>query len=144
MKRFVETVFAIKVNACLCFTGIMIVSVLVELLWGITLVAPWRVTQMLVLSLICGALQYVFYSGRVVKRMGSFGRVTCFMLLLFMAVAAFAVAFGWFPLEHLSAWGVFFGIFIVAFLAIGTGFEIMFRITGRRYTNLLDQAQNQK
>ena len=144
MKRFTEVVFSIKLNACLCFTGLMIVSALVELIWRIPLLAPWRVIQMLVLSLVCGGLQYIFYSGQVVKSMGTLQRVGCFALLLFAAVTAFAVAFRWFPVERLAAWGIFLGIFAVGFVAVGAGFEIMFRITGRRYTSLLGQAQNQK
>ncbi|MEG1061383.1 MAG: hypothetical protein RSD35_10175 [Oscillospiraceae bacterium] len=39
---------------------------------------------------------------------------------------------------------MFIGIFILVFIAITIGFEIYFRVTGRKYDGLLGQYKKQK
>lgn len=142
MKRFFETVFSIKANACLSLTAMVIIGALVELLWGITLITPWRVIQYVALSAVVSLLQYVCFGSQIMKKPSYFVRTLIFLPCLLAIISAFAVVFQWFPTGQLAAWGIFFGIFLLIFLGLLAGFEVMFRVTGRRYTDLLGEKQN--
>ncbi len=144
MKRFFEIVFSVKANACLSFTAMMIICTLIELIWGVPLVTPWRVIQYVALSAITGLLQYICFGGRMLEKASYFVRAAIFLPVLLVVLTAFALVFRWFPTGELAAWGIFFGIALVIFLGLLAGFEVMFRVTGRRYTTLLGEKQGQK
>ena len=144
MKRLVEVAFAIKMNACLCFTGILFFCIFGELIFQVPLVNASRALQYMVIAMICGAMQYVFFSGQCLKRWSFFLRSMTFAVLLCAVIAAFAYGFRWFPLGNVVSWAIFLGAFAVVFLVILGAFEFLFRVTGRRYTNLLGEKQSQK
>ena len=65
--------------------------------------------------------------------------------LLFLPVLALAAwKTGWFPTDQVGAWAMFIGIFFLIFLVMTVGFEIYFRITGRKYDGLIGQYRKQK
>ncbi len=89
---------------------------------------------------LCGCislLQYIFFSGQVLKRPSYFLRLAVFCGLTLALCCGFAWAFRWFPLENAGAWASFAVIFFLAFLVFTLGFEIYFRAVGKKYDALL-------
>ena len=58
-------------------------------------------------------------------------------------LAVTAWAFQWFPME-IESWMGFLGIFLVIFAAMTIGFEMYYRLTGRKYDGLLGQYRREK
>ena len=50
----------------------------------------------------------------------------------------------WFPMEQAGAWVTFFGMFFLTFIGMTIGFDIYFRITGRKYDGMIGQYRKQK
>ena len=61
-----------------------------------------------------------------------------------MLVMCMAVFMRWFPLENPGAWLLFIGLFVAVFAVMTLGFEVYFRIVGRRYDGLLGQYRLQR
>ena len=77
--------------------------------------------------------------------------IVSFLLMIFVAgidrkyiITAFAVKFEWFPIESIGAWGIFIGIFLICFIVSTILFEIYFRITGDKYTGILNEYKNKR
>mgnify|MGYP006922381988 CR=1 FL=1 len=47
-------------------------------------------------------------------------------------------------MDNLGSWALFIGMFVVIFLAMTVGFDIYFRLTGRKYDGLLGQYRKEK
>ena len=69
MKRLLECVVSIKSSACMVFTGTLLAFSLVYLCLGIGSVTLAVIFEMALLSLLGATVQWVFFSGRVVKNM---------------------------------------------------------------------------
>ena len=50
----------------------------------------------------------------------------------------------WFPTENGGSWVIFVGTFFGTFILMTIGFDIYFRITGRKYDGLLGQYRREK
>lgn len=141
MKRFFELVFSIKTNACLVLTAMVIIGSLTELIWGVPLISPARIIQYTAIAGITALLQYLCFDPSGIKKLPYVVRGAIFLPSLLAVLVGFAVVFRWFPLGEVKAWAIFLGIFAVIFLGLLLGFEVMFRVTGRRYTALLDEKR---
>lgn len=137
MKSFFSHLAGIKTAACLCYTASMLAYGAVCLAMGLETVEVMMVFQLGLVCLLCGAIQYILFSGAVVRAM-PYGRRVALALPAFLAVAAGAgVLFSWFPAADWRGWAIFLAVFLAAFAAILAGFEIYARITGQRYDALL-------
>ena len=47
-------------------------------------------------------------------------------------------------MEQTGAWAAFLGMFFLTFVGMTIGFDIYFRITGRKYDGLLGQYRREK
>ena len=98
MKSFFSHLAGIKTAACLCYTASMLAYGAVCLAMGLEAVGVMMVFQLGLVCLLCGAIQYILFSGAVVRAM-SYGRRVALALPAFLAVAAGAgVLFSWFPM----------------------------------------------
>ena len=71
-----------------------------------------------------------------------------YVLMLFGALflpllTGIAVLFGWFPSARPGAWVLFLAIALAVFAAMTAGFEMYFRVAGRRYDGLLGQYRKE-
>ena len=144
MKKFLQFVGEMKTWGCLSFTGSLCIYTLIDTFWGDGQIACATVYQLLALCGIITLLQYVFFSGRVLKKPSYYLRMAVFCLLVFGTCAGFARVFRWFPMENLAAWGMFVVIFFVIFLVFCLGFEIHFRILGKKYDMALGRAKQER
>lgn len=141
MGKFLKLVGEIKTWGCLSFTGALCIYTLIDTFWGDGTIACATVYQLLALCGIITVLQYIFFSGQVLKKPSYYVRMALFCVPAFVVCGAFAWAFGWFPMENLGAWGLFVLIFFVIFAVFCLGFEIYFRILGKRYDAALGRIQ---
>ena len=54
-------------------------------------------------------------------------------------LSAIAAGFGWLPAAQPGAWALFFLIFLAVLLTMTLGFELYYRISGKKYDGLLGQ-----
>ena len=137
MKRFFLLAGELKTWGCLSFTGALCIYSAIDILQGGEYIRYSLIVQMLALCGCISLLQYVFFSGRVLKRPSYFLRLAVFCGLTLVLCCGFAWTFRWFPLENAGAWASFMGIFFLSFLVLCLGFELYFRAAGKKYDALL-------
>lgn len=139
MKRFLEFVSEFKNWACLCFTAEMCIYVLCSLAWGEKKMDCAVVLEFLGIALIVTLLQYICFSGKVIRKMRYSLRMLVFALPLLGILSLCAVLFQWFPSNQFSYWLIFVGTFLLMLLLITLGFEIYYLAAGKKYDGLLGQ-----
>lgn len=137
MKKFFRFIAELKNWWCLSFTGALCVYMFIDWLMGGEYIRYTLIVQLLAMCGIITLLQYVFFSGQVLKRLSYWLRLLIFCGLVFGVCEAFAWAFHWFPMGDLGAWISFIVIFFAAFAVLCLGFEIYFRALGRKYDEAL-------
>ncbi len=137
MKRALDLILSIKNGAAMAFVGMLMLYVVIGWFFGLHSISFALIWQFLFIALITGTMQFICFTEHVVKTMRYPLRLLLFALPLYLCISAFAAAFRWFPLT-LTSWLLFTAIFLVAFAIITAVFEAYFRITGRRYTQMLD------
>lgn len=138
MKRFFTVTMEIKSNVALIFCGYVLAYVAVGwLFFDLKSIGFGLLLQFLCMSAVAGSLQYVVFSGNVIKKMRYPLRVALFFLPLYLLVSGFALGFGWFPISF-GSWAVFTAIFVAIFLIVTAVFEMYYRIVGARYQARLD------
>lgn len=121
----------------MAFTGCVILYVVVGMFFGFSALTFGLVWQFLAVSLICAGLQFIFFSGQVIKKLRYVWRSAFFFVCFYLALTAFAIGFAWFPFK-ISSFLIFTLIFFVIFFILLGVFEVYFRITGTRYNQQLD------
>lgn len=144
MQTFLKCAVAVKTNACLMFTGSMAALAVV---YG--LILDWPITWALILELLgmclaCSLVQFVFFSGVLLKKMAYLPRILCSLPAFLAVVAGAGMIFRWLPIHRWQSWATFLAIFSVIFVVIAVGFEVYFRITGQKYDNLLKQYKDRQ
>lgn len=144
MKKFFRGLVACKVSACSMFTAAMFFylcfclvydnrEVSTALLWGLF----WT-------SAAGALIQAVCFSDWIIKKMRYTWRSLLFVLLFLPVLSLAAWKTGWFPADKLGAWGMFIVSFFLIFLVMTVGFDIYFRVTGRKYDGLIGQYRKEK
>ena len=141
MKRFLEGVLAWKTYACMMFTG----SVMVY--WAVAYFLGWEgiplgsLLQLLLLSVAGSLLQGIMFTEWLIKSMAYPVRQLIFAVIFLAVLSVFAWKGKWFPAGEFGNWLVFAGIFLVVFAAMTAGYEIYFRLAGKKYDGLLGERQ---
>lgn len=138
MKKFFQIIVAVKERAALCYTGTMCFYMFFLFLSKQETVPLPILFSLLLVSIAAGTMQLLAFSGLLFKKLAYGWRMIVFVVPFFAVIAAFAVRFGWFPTENAGAWIRFIAIFVVIFLFITVGFELYFRLSGRKWDDRLD------
>lgn len=141
MKRFLEILLNVKSGAAMVFCGFVMLYVVVGWFVGLRALSFPLVWQFLFISLICAVLQYIAFTEAVIKKMRYSLRLVVFLVPFYAVLSAFALGFGWFPVNPAS-WGLFTLIFLLVFAILTGVFEVYFRITGIRYSQKLDDYKS--
>ena len=144
MKKFWNVVFRIKLQACIVFTACAFSSLFVSRFipeWSVSEAMLW---QFLLIALVGSVLQWLAYSGDVIRRLRYAFRHMIFGVLYLAFLTPCAYCFGWFPGGSLGSWLAFVGIFIGIFVIIGAVFAVYYRITGKKYDEALDLFKQKK
>ena len=94
--------------------------------------------SLLLVGVMSGLVQVVAFSGLLIKKLAYGWRMVLFFVVFGAILTAFAVGFGWFPVENAWAWVSFGVAFLLIFAAIAGGIEIYYRASGRRWDDRLD------
>lgn len=75
--------------------------------------------QFLLLAIITTSLKFLFFTDRFIKHWSIFFRTSVMVVLIIIIIGIFAAIFGWFPVNQLKPWILFFlCFFICAFISI--------------------------
>ena len=136
-----ENVRSFLHTLCTSFTTIMVVSMVIvtvfandearrEIVWCWSLFG----------SCVCAAaLQFVFFTPAVIKRMSYPLRLFLFGICLYAVLAILAVAMSWFPTGTASAWVSFTVIYLVMLAATTAVFTAERRLEQRRINEGLSE-----
>lgn len=144
MKRFLKGVLVWKNGACLMFTGSVILYCLISLLYGETGLDISIVFSLLLLSALGTLLQFLAFTEFVIQNVRYSFRLILFAVPFLILLSGCAYLFRWFPAESSQSWLIFGGIFLGIFLLTSLGFEIYYRICGKKYDGLLGQYKKSR
>ena len=144
MKNFLEGVAEWKTWAALCFSGAMVLYLVVALLLGQSEIAIHEIISLLIVASGGTFCQYLAFGPRIIKHMRYSLRMVVFALPFLVFLGATAYFFEWFPREASGHWLTFIGIFLLAFVGMTVSFEVYFRATGKKYDGLLGQYRQRQ
>lgn len=81
------------------------------------------VFQFLVVAALLVGVRFLFFTDMVIKKMPVWLRTVCMLTVIVIIIAAFVIAFDWFPVNMWQPWAMFFICFILSFL--GSYFVMM-------------------
>lgn len=107
------------VNACVVFAVAMFFFLAAGTLFGSDGLAPGMAMGwgLLAASVASSALQLVFFTPAVIKRMAYPARAALFGLCFYPVLAGIAALFSWFPVEYPAAW-ISFTVIYLALLGV--------------------------
>lgn len=139
MKKFISALTEFKTWLCLCFTGSILIYAICGMIFGNGTIECTAVFQVLGISVGVTLLQYLCFSGKVLKKLRYSLRMLIFAVPMIGLLSLFAVVFHWLPEDRPEAWGTFLIIALIVFVGISLGFEIYFWAVGKKYDGLLGQ-----
>lgn len=142
-KKFLEVVMPIKTMACYSFTATMCLYTVFAYFAQCTITVQ-TVFAFLLLSAVGACLQTVAFTPLIIKKLPYALRLFVFAVPYFLLLALAAYLCRWVPFDVPGAWIIFFGIFTIIFVLLTIGFEIYFRISGKRYDGLLGAYQERR
>lgn len=83
------------------------------------------VFQFLGVSVLLVGVRFLFFTDIVIKKMPIWLRTVCMLTVIVIIIAAFVIAFDWFPANMWQPWAMFLVCFILSFL--GSYFVMMVR-----------------
>lgn len=144
MKQFFKGVMEWKTSACLIFTAAMFIYLCFSLVFDNHEVSTTMLWTLFWVSAAGSLIQAVCFSNWIIKKMRYTWRSLLFVLLFLPTLTLAAWAGEWFPMEQTGAWIMFIGMFFLIFVVMTIGFDIYFRITGRKYDGMLGQYRKEK
>ena len=143
MKKLMRCVLEWKTGVSLAFTASMLIYVVIALVMGERQIEATAIIAMLLLCMAGTFVQYLCFTDNIIKNMRYTRRLMLFGVLFIPLLTGIAVAFGWFPAQKSGAWLLFLGLALAVFAAMTLGFELYFRVAGRKYDGLLGQYRKQ-
>ncbi len=144
MKQFFKGVMEWKAATCYLYTGTMCIYLFFCTVFqnnGISLTILWTLFAM---SVAATLIQGICFSNWIIKRMRYTWRSVLFVVLFLPLLTLFAWKAEWFPVDQAGAWAIFLGMFFLIFIIMTIGFDIYFRITGRKYDGMIGQYRKEK
>lgn len=142
MKKILSIISQIPKYASYSFSMSIIVFLAVSAAFGIEAISTGMLLQLLVLCVTASILQMAAFTNLIFKKLSYIKRLAVFMFPFLFVITGFAVGFQWFPIENIISWIIFLAIFIFCFIVSAVLFEIHFRITGDKYTGILNEYKN--
>ena len=137
MKKFMQLIAAVKAVASLAFTALIMIATVASMIFGRDSLPIGYIWQAIFLALIYGIVQLIAFSENYFKQMKTLGRMAILGVSMFVALAAFAIMFRWFPVQSLENWLIFIGLYAAAFLIAVFALRTVFRLGGIKYNQML-------
>lgn len=144
MKKFWTALGKSALWACMGFTIAVGVYIVIAAFTGSDSMPLAKIAQLMAISFLGCALQYVVFSDEVIKSMAYSLRMILFGVPFLGLLIAFAIGFHWFPATDTASWLLFAGIFIAGYVVISLAFEIYYKLAGRKYNGLLGEYKKRR
>ena len=144
MKRFLKGVVAWKTSACMIFTAAMFFYLFFSLIFDNHEVSTSLLWTLFWASAAASLIQAVCFSDWIIRKMRYTWRSLLFVALFLPTLILIAWKGQWFPMEEVGAWATFIGMFFLTFVVMTIGFDIYFRITGRKYDGMIGRYRKEK
>jgi len=139
MKKTLKILAQLPKYTAYSFAMSMFVFTAIALIAKTRAISVSLILQLFGVCLAGAVLQMLAFSEIVFKRMAYMKRLALFMFPFLGVITGFAAVFKWFPMQSLAAWLIFIGIFAACFIISTVLFEIHFKITGEKYTGILNE-----
>ena len=144
MKKFLKGVVEWKTSACMIFTAAVFIYLFFCLIYGTRKVPTSMLWGLFWVSAAGSLIQAVCFSDWIIKKMRYTWRSILFVALFLPLLSLAAWQLNWFPTQQAGAWAIFIGVFFLIFIVMTVGFEIFFRLTGRKYDGLIGQYRKER
>ena len=144
MKRFLKGVVAWKTSVCMIFTAAMFFYLFFCWVYGTREVPTGMLWTLFWASASASLIQAVCFSDWIIRKMRYTRRSLLFVALFLPTLILIAWKGQWFPMEEVGAWATFIGMFFLTFVVMTIGFDIYFRITGRKYDGMIGRYRKEK
>lgn len=135
MNKFTRFISIMLTNGCYVLGGLVLFKVIL----GGSSISKKELISLILVSILCGALQTLCFSRLIIKKMAYCWRTAIFGVALLAVLSVIAVSFGWFPANHLGAWATFAAAFLVILLVVTAIFQLYYRHRSKKYNEQLDQ-----
>lgn len=144
MKKVIKIIAQLPKYTAYSFAMSMFVFTVIGLIAGTEAMSINMIVQMFAVCFAAAVLQMLAFSEICIKKMHYLKRLAIFMFPFLAVITGFAIVFKWFPMQSIMAWLIFIGIFVFCFMVSTMLFEIHFKITGEKYTGILNEYKNNK
>lgn len=144
MKIFLQRVIKWKTGVCIMYTASIVIYLVFSLLFDRQEVSTTMLWTLLLACILGNLIQAVCFSDWIFSKMRYTWRSLLFCVLFLPTLAVLGWKAQWFPTENWESWALFVGMFFAIFIVMSIGFDIYFRLTGRKYDGLLGQYRKQK
>lgn len=144
MKNFFKHPIEWKMSACAVFTAAIFIYLSFCLVYDIREVSTGVLWGLFWVSAASSLIQAVCFSEWIIKKLRYTWRSLLFVLLFLPLLSFAAWKTHWFPTGQTGAWVMFIGVFFFVFAVMTVGFDIYFRVTGRKYDGLIGRYRKEK
>ena len=144
MKQFLKGVMEWKASTCYLYTGAMVIYLFFSTVFQNNEISLTMLWTLFAVSVAATLIQGICFSSWIFKKMRYTWRSLLFVVLFLPLLTFAAWKAEWFPMERTGAWVMFIGMFFLIFIVMTIGFDIYFRITGRKYDGMLGQYRKEK
>ena len=140
MKNITKSIVPVSIM----FTSSMIIFMIISLLFKNESVKITTILSILLFSILGSLIQCIAFTNFLIKKASYSTRLIIFIIPFLAVLSICAICFNWFPKDNIGSWITFMIIFIAIFIVMTIGFEIYFRVVGKKYDGLLGQYKKEK
>lgn len=144
MKNFWKGLIEWKMSACTIYSAAIFIYLFFCLIYDTKEVSTMMLWGLFWVSAAGSLIQAICFSDWIIKKMRYTWRSVLFVVLFLPALMLAAWKLDWFPMDQAGAWATFIGMFFLIFIVMTVGFDIYFRITGRKYDGFIGQYRKQR
>ncbi len=144
MKRFFKGIMEWKASVCVLYTAAMFIYLVFCTVFHNEEISLTMLWTLFIVSVVATLIQGICFSNWIFKKLRYTWRSVLFVVLFLPTLTFFAWKAEWFPMEQAGAWAMFIGMFFLTFIIMTIGFDIYFRVTGRKYDGMLGQYRKEK
>ncbi len=138
MKKFFQVCTSIKELTALCYTAAMCFYMFFLWVFKQEDASLSMLFSLLLVCMAAGTMQVAAFSDLLFKKLAYGWRLMVFVVPFGAVLTATAVICGWFPTDQTAAWVMFGVFFVLIFVAITGGIELYYRLSGRKWNDMLD------
>ncbi|MEG0911709.1 MAG: hypothetical protein RSF70_09030 [Ruthenibacterium sp.] len=144
MKNFLKHTLEWKISTCLVFTASVIFAMLITFCFGGKSLSLLTLFALMLMSMYGAFLQAALFSDWIFHRLSYTLRILLFVAFYLPILMLCGIFCKWFPLGNPLGWLIFCGVFMLIFVGMTVGFEVYYRVQGKKYDGLLGQYRKQK